>query len=88
MTLSGAIVAYAVLWFLCLFVVLPIGVKSQEEMGEVVPGTSGAPANPRTKLKMLWATVLAALCWGVLYVALEREWLTLASFDFIYGPAK
>ena len=39
MNLTGGIVLYAVLWFLTLFVLLPIGQVSQAEAGEVVPGT-------------------------------------------------
>ena len=47
MTITGAIVLYAVCWFMTLFVVLPIGVQSQEEAGDVVPGTpASAPTAP------------------------------------------
>ncbi|MFD1795305.1 DUF1467 family protein [Paracoccus aurantiacus] len=72
MNLTGGIVLYAVLWFLTLFVLLPIGQISQEEAGEVVPGTpSGAPANPRLKQKMFWASVISAVLWaGCAYVIL------------------
>ncbi|MCB1764379.1 MAG: DUF1467 family protein, partial [Gammaproteobacteria bacterium] len=30
---------YVLFWWLCLFAVLSIGLKTQEEAGEVVPGT-------------------------------------------------
>lgn len=67
MNLTGGIVLYAVLWFLVLFVLLPIGQKSQAEMGEVTPGTpAGAPHEPKLKKKMLWATIIAGLIWGVI----------------------
>lgn len=72
MNLTGGIVLYAVLWFLVLFVLLPIGQKSQAEAGEVVPGTPpGAPADPKLKKKALWATLIAAVIWaGIAYVIL------------------
>ncbi|MCB1409914.1 MAG: DUF1467 family protein, partial [Rhodobacteraceae bacterium] len=35
----SAFVLYAFLWFLTLLVVLPIRLKTQEDVGEVVPGT-------------------------------------------------
>ena len=72
MNLTGGIVLYAVLWFLVLFVLLPIGQVSQAEAGEIVPGTpAGAPANPRLKQKMLWATAISAILWaGCAYVIL------------------
>ena len=73
MNLTGGIVLYAVLWFLTLFVLLPIGEVSQEEAGEGVPGTpSGAPHRPRIGRKMLWATAIAAVLWaGCAYVILS-----------------
>lgn len=65
MNLTGAIVLYAVLWFLVLFVLLPIGEKSQAEAGDVVPGTpAGAPHAPALKKKAIWATVIAAVLWA------------------------
>ncbi|MFV0294010.1 MAG: DUF1467 family protein [Paracoccus sp. (in: a-proteobacteria)] len=72
MNLTGGIVLYAVLWFLTLFVLLPIGEVSQEEAGEVVPGThSGAPQNPALKRKMIWASIISAVLWaGCAYVIL------------------
>ena len=41
-----AIVLYLVIWFMVLFIVLPIRLETQGERGEVEPGTpEGAPAN-------------------------------------------
>ena len=46
MSIVSAIVLYAVLWFLTLFVVLPIRLETQGDRGEIVPGThAGAPSN-------------------------------------------
>jgi predicted secreted protein len=36
---------YVVVWWITIFAILPIGVRSQDEAGEVVPGSDpGAPA--------------------------------------------
>lgn len=72
MNLTGAVVLYAVLWFLTLFVLLPIGQRSQADMGEVTPGThAGAPHDARLPRKMKWATLIAAVLWGIIaYVIL------------------
>ena len=40
MTVTGAIVLFAVIWFVALLVALPIGVTTQEEAGEITPGMS------------------------------------------------
>ena len=62
--------AYAVLWFLALFCMLPIG------LGEVDPET-GAPLNPNFKRKAIWATGVAAVLWLVFYFAIGFGWLEL-----------
>ncbi|MTH64422.1 DUF1467 family protein [Paracoccus shanxieyensis] len=73
MSLTGGIVLYSVLWFLVMFLLLPIGHRSQEEMGEVTPGTPpGAPYRPMLRKKMLWATLITAVLWAVI------AWIILA----------
>ncbi|AUH34458.1 DUF1467 family protein [Paracoccus tegillarcae] len=65
MNLTGGVVLYAVLWFLVLFIILPIGARSQADAGKVVPGThASAPDNPQLKRKALWTTLIAAVIWG------------------------
>jgi predicted secreted protein len=47
--------------------VLPFGVQSQQEAGDVVPGSeSGAPVRPQLARKILANTVLAAVVWLIL----------------------
>ncbi len=60
--IHGAVLvsAFAILWFLALFCLFPIG------LGEVDPET-GAPKNPRLLLKAGLATVIAAVLWAVFY---------------------
>jgi len=66
MNLTGAFVLYLSIWFLTLFVLLPLGQRSQAEAGEVTPGTpAGAPHNPRLGRKMLWATPIATVLWVI-----------------------
>lgn len=66
MNLTGGIVLYTVLWFLTLFILLPIGERSQAEAGEVVPGTpASAPAEHQLKRKAIWTTLISAVLWGI-----------------------
>ncbi|SEA76741.1 DUF1467 family protein [Rubrimonas cliftonensis] len=68
MSFTSALVLYAVTWFIVLLMLLPIGVRSQEEAGDVAPGTpAGAPETPMIGRKMLWATGVAAVVWAVVY---------------------
>jgi len=68
MNIVFALAMYFVLWWLVLFAVLPIGVHTQGEAGEVVPGTeSSAPVNPRIGHKALATTIISAALFGGAY---------------------
>lgn len=61
-----AIVVYVTIWWIVLFAVLPWGVRSQEETGDVTPGSdAGAPAAPRLVWKIAWTSVIAAAVFGL-----------------------
>ena len=74
MSITGALVLFAVIWFLVFFVVLQIRHESQEDAGAVVPGTPpGAPAFEIVGRKarittaitlLLWAVIAAIILWG------------------------
>lgn len=72
-----AIAFYFVTWWLTLFLVLPFGVRTQEEDGSVVPGTpESAPARVRILKVFLINTVVAAVVFSVLWYALQASWLS------------
>ncbi|MCB1386668.1 MAG: DUF1467 family protein [Nitratireductor sp.] len=62
---------YVLFWWVCLFAVLSIGLKTQDEAGEVVPGTEpSAPAKLR-----IWRTLaLNTLISGAFFAA--WYWMT------------
>jgi predicted secreted protein len=85
---AGTYIAiYFIIWWVVLFAVLPWGVRSQEESGEVTPGTDpGAPASHRLGRKLLWTTLIASVVFGILYAVYT---FNLIPFDFlvrISGP--
>jgi predicted secreted protein len=69
LTWTSGIVVYVIIWWLVFFMSLPIGVRSPQEMGEVAePGhEAGAPVRTHLPIKVLAATVIAALLWGAAY---------------------
>ncbi len=89
MAISTVIAIFFIIWWVVLFAVLPWGVRSQEESGEVAPGTDpGAPAVHRIWSKLVWTTVIAAVVFGIL-VAVYRS--GLIPYDFlmrISGPSR
>lgn len=78
MTLVSGIAVYFVLWWLCLFAVLPFGVKGQHETDNVEPGTDpGAPHQPMLLWKALATTILAGIVFAALYLYFNVYSLTL-----------
>jgi predicted secreted protein len=63
--------AFAVLWFLSLFCLLPVGLGSERDPD------SGAPLSPMLKKKALIASVVAAVLWLAFYAAIGFGWLQL-----------
>jgi predicted secreted protein len=84
MTLSFAIAIYVVIWWVVLFAMLPIGVRTQAEEGEVSPGTpESAPHQPRLLPKMLATTVVASLVFAAIYMIIVHHVITLDQIPFL-----
>ena len=78
MTLPTAIAIYFLIWWLMLFAVLPFGVRSQHEGGDIAPGTDpGAPVLPRVWWKLLWTTIMSGVVFAILYVVYVNKLITL-----------
>lgn len=79
MSITSAIVLFAVCWFLILFMVLPLFMRSQEEAGNVEPGTPpGAPDQPMIKKKLIWTTIAAAIAWVILFTIIQIGVISVA----------
>ena len=62
MALTTILAIYFIIWWVVLFMVLPWGVHSQGESGEVTPGTDpGAPAVHTVWRKLMWTTLIASV---------------------------
>jgi len=84
MSIAGSLVVFAVLWFLSLFVVLPLGIKPQDPT-KITPGTNGAPQNPNIRRKLKITTVAACFAFVIVFIIIQKRVITLDSFDIIYG---
>ncbi|GGE06897.1 Predicted secreted protein [Gemmobacter megaterium] len=82
MSISAAIVLFAVCWFMVFFIVLPLRLITQDDAGEVVPGTPrSAPAGFVVKRKAKITTVAALLVWAAIYIVITQGWITVRDFD-------
>ncbi len=72
MTVAFGIALYFIIWWVVLFTVLPFGVKSQLEGGEVADGTEpGAPVAPHLLRKALITSVIAAVIFGLVVIGMQ-----------------
>ncbi len=73
----GSVLAFAIyfiIWWVSLFVVLPFGVRTQSDTGEVVQGTSaGAPINPRLGRVAALTTIVASVAFAAVLLALRLK---------------
>lgn len=86
MPVFSALVLYFVIWFLTLFVVLPLRLKTQGEGGQVVPGThASAPADPAIRRRLLVTTAVATPIWAIVVAIILSGAIGLQDLDF-YRP--
>ncbi len=82
MSTTGFVVLYAVIWFITLWCLLPIGLRTQGDDGEIVKGTpAGAPNNLRLGRKMLWTTIIATLVWLPIILLIIWSGLEITQID-------
>ena len=67
MSITGAIVMYAVTWFMVFYMVLTLRVRSQADTGQVEPGTpKSAPADAKIVQRAKLTTIIATVIWALL----------------------
>ncbi len=82
---TSAIVLFAVIWFMTFFIVLPIRLKTQGDVGEVVPGTqAGAPHEHNLKKKALITTAIAIVLWCVIAGIILSGLITVRDIDWFH----
>ena len=76
MSLAFGFAIYFIIWWMTLFAVLPFGVRTQDEEGEVVPGTPGsAPVRPQLLRVFITTTLVSGLVFGLLWAAFAFGWV-------------
>lgn len=73
---------YALFWVISAFIVLPFGIQTPDESGEVlVKGQAdSAPSNFRPGRVAIRATILSAVLFGLYYANYVEGWVTLERF--------
>jgi predicted secreted protein len=84
MTFAFAAAIYFIIWWVVLFAMLPIGVRTSEEAGEKAsPGTAeSAPHMPNLLPKMVATTVISTIIFAALYAIIVHHVITLDDIPF------
>lgn len=85
MSLASAIAIYFIVWWVCLFAVLPFGVRNAHETGEVVEqgNEAGAPVNPLLLRKILATTLLSSVIFALIWGQMTYGWIGFDDIPFL-----
>ncbi|HEX5934708.1 MAG TPA: DUF1467 family protein [Pseudorhizobium sp.] len=84
MSLLSVLAVYFIIWWITLFAVLPLGMRSQDDEGEVTLGTVGsAPARFRLGRVLLLTTGISALIYGGWYAVSTYFGISVSSLPRI-----
>ena len=66
MSVSNGIVLYLIIWWLSLFLFLPLGITSSKNVKK--GNDPGAPEEPKIKKKFFMTTLFSSLIWLCIYL--------------------
>jgi predicted secreted protein len=82
MGITSALVLYAVIWFMTFLIVIPIRLKTQGDVGRVVPGThAGSPEEHNLKRKAWLTTLISAILWAIIAGVIVSGLITVEDID-------
>ena len=91
MGVTSGLVLYAVIWSLTFLVVLPFRVKTQGDLGDIVPGThAGAPEVHTVGRTAKLTPLIAAVIWAIVATIILTGAITVDDLDWFgrgAGPA-
>lgn len=89
MGITSALVLFAVIWSLMFLIILPIRVKTQGDLGDIVPGThAGAPEVHNIGKKARITTALSLVVWAIVSGIILSEVISVRDLDWFgrMGP--
>lgn len=82
MQITSILAIYILFWVISAFIMLPIGIRTHDEVGEAkIKGQAdSAPANFRPKIVLFRATLLASALFALFYANYVFGWITTETF--------
>ena len=90
MGVTSALVLFAVIWSMVFLIALPIRVKTQGDLGDIVPGThAGAPEVHNIGKKAKITTVISLVLWAIISGIILSGAISVRDLDWFerMGPA-
>ena len=79
----SGLVLYAVIWFMTFLVVIPIRLKTQGDVGEIVPGTHASSPQVHNLRRKAWITTgVALVIWAIVAAIIVSGVITIRDFDW------
>ena len=83
MAITSSLVLLAVIWFMVFFVVLPLRLTTQGDVGKIVPGThASSPEGLNLRRKFLVTTVAALVLWIAVCAVIISGVITVRDIDW------
>ena len=83
MSITSALVLFAVIWFMTFLIVIPSRLQTQGDLGKIVPGTqAGAPEHHYLKKKAWITTGITVVLWAIISAIILSGWITVRDLDF------
>ena len=79
MGLGTSLAIYAIVWWVVLLSILPLGVISHAEAGVPTPGGGdpASPVDPKLKRKVVTTTWVSALIFAPFWIAVHFHWISM-----------
>ncbi|VAV99829.1 hypothetical protein MNBD_ALPHA04-1818 [hydrothermal vent metagenome] len=83
MELTSIIAIYVLFWVLSAFIVLPFGVRRNDELGlDFIEGQDrGAPGNFKPGKVLMITTLVATISFALFYANYVNQWITTDAID-------
>ena len=76
----------ASIWWLTLFMILPIGIRGQAEENDIVEGSEpGAPHQVNMKRKFIQTTIIASILWILTVLLILSGWVDWSMFGRFFN---
>ena len=82
MSTTGSLIVFISIWWIVFFIVLPIGIKSQNaKFSDNLHGNDrGAPKNPKIGKKFFTTTLITSIIFLVIYYLVGQNYLDLRGY--------